>query len=55
MMAADQTFRLITSGPYRYVRHPFHVATALAFAANALTTANSFIAVTGFAAPWRSW
>ena len=50
MMADDQTFRLITSGPYRYVRHPFCVATALAFAANALTTANWFIAVTGFAA-----
>ena len=50
MMADDQPFRLITSGPYRYVRHPFHVTTALAFAANALTTANWFIAVTGFAA-----
>ena len=32
---------LITSGPpYRYVRHPFYVTTALAFAANSLTTAN---------------
>ena len=41
---------LITSGPYRYVRHPFYVTSALAFAANALTTANWFIAVTGFAA-----
>ena len=41
---------LITSGPYRYVRHPFYVTTALAFAANALTTANWFIALTGFAA-----
>ena len=41
---------LITSGPFRYVRHPFYVTTALAFAANALTTANWFIALTGFAA-----
>ena len=41
---------LITSGPYRYVRHPFYITTALAFTANALTTANWFIASTGFAA-----
>ncbi len=41
---------LVTSGPYRYVRHPFYVTAALAFAANALTTANWFIALTGFAA-----
>ena len=41
---------LVTSGPYRYVRHPFYVTTALAFAANALTTANWFVALTGFAA-----
>ena len=40
---------LITSGPYRYVRHPFYVTTALAFAAGALVTANWFIALTGFA------
>ena len=41
---------LVTSGPYRYVRHPFYVTAALAFTANALTTANWFIALTGFAA-----
>ena len=41
---------LVTSGPYRYVRHPFYVTSALAFAANALATANGFIALTGFAA-----
>ena len=40
----------ITSGPYRYVRHPFYVTAALAFAANALATANWFIASTGFVA-----
>lgn len=27
---------LIASGPYRYVRHPFYVTSAFAFAANAL-------------------
>ncbi len=41
---------LITSGPYRHVRHPFYVTAALAFAANALATANWFIASTGLAA-----
>ena len=41
---------LVTSGPYRYVRHPFYVTTALALAANALTAANWFIALAGFAA-----
>ena len=40
---------LITSGPYRYVRHPLYVTYALAFAANALITANWFIALTSFA------
>lgn len=39
---------LVTNGPYRYVRHPFYVASALAVAASALTTANWFIALTGF-------
>ena len=41
---------LITRGPYHYVRHPFYVTAALAFTANALTTANWFIALTGVAA-----
>ena len=41
---------LVTSGPYRYIRHPFYVTSALALAANALTAANWFIALTGFAA-----
>ncbi len=41
---------LVTSGPYRFVRHPFYVTTALALVANSLTTANWFIALTGAAA-----
>ena len=38
---------LVTSGPYRFVRHPFYVASTLAIAANALATANWFIGLTG--------
>lgn len=41
---------LVTSGPYRYVRHPFYLAFALAVVANGLTTANWFILAVGFAA-----
>jgi protein-S-isoprenylcysteine O-methyltransferase Ste14 len=41
---------LVTSGPYRWVRHPFYVAFALAVIANSLVTANAFLAVTGAAA-----
>ena len=42
-----QHHTLVTSGPYRFVRHPFYVASALAIVANALATANWFIALTG--------
>ena len=38
---------LVTTGPYRWVRHPFYVATALAATANSLVTANWFLALTG--------
>ena len=38
---------LVTTGPYQFVRHPFYVASALAFTANALATANWFIALMG--------
>ena len=38
---------LVTSGPYRWIRHPFYVAFALAVAANAVVTANWFLALTG--------
>jgi len=38
---------LVTRGPYRWVRHPFYLAAALAFVANSLVTANWFLALTG--------
>lgn len=38
---------LVTRGPYRWVRHPFYVAVALAVTANALVTANWFLGLTG--------
>ncbi len=38
---------LVTRGPYRWVRHPFYVATAWAVVANSLVTANWFLALTG--------
>ena len=42
-----QHHTLVTSGPYRYLRHPFYVAATLAMAANTLVTANWFIGLTG--------
>ena len=38
---------LVTRGPYRWVRHPFYLATALAVVANSLVAANWFLALTG--------
>ncbi len=38
---------LVTTGPYRWVRHPFYVAFALAVTADSLVTANWFLALTG--------
>lgn len=38
---------LVTTGPYRWVRHPFYCAAALAFLANSLATAKAFLFVTG--------
>lgn len=38
---------LVTTGPYQFVRHPFYVASGLAFMANALATANWFLALMG--------
>jgi protein-S-isoprenylcysteine O-methyltransferase Ste14 len=41
---------LVTRGPYRWVRHPFYLAFAIAVIANSLITANAFLAITGTAA-----
>ncbi|MGH6814302.1 MAG: isoprenylcysteine carboxylmethyltransferase family protein [Hyphomicrobiaceae bacterium] len=38
---------LVTTGPYRWVRHPFYVALALAVAANGLAAANWFVLLSG--------
>jgi protein-S-isoprenylcysteine O-methyltransferase Ste14 len=38
---------LVTTGPYRWVRHPFYSSIALAVIANSLTAANWFLLVTG--------
>jgi len=38
---------LVMQGPYRWVRHPFYVATAWAVTANATVTANWFLGLTG--------
>lgn len=42
--------RLVTNGPFRWVRHPFYLAFAMAVIANSLVTANAFLAITGTAA-----
>ncbi len=38
---------LVTSGPYRWVRHPFYDSLALCVLANSLATANWFIFFSG--------
>jgi protein-S-isoprenylcysteine O-methyltransferase Ste14 len=39
--------RLVTTGPYRWVRHPFYTSVAFAVLANSLAAANWFLFVTG--------
>ncbi|MBI3320029.1 MAG: isoprenylcysteine carboxylmethyltransferase family protein [Candidatus Omnitrophica bacterium] len=62
-MADDKTFRLVliiviavvtrkdhtlvTSGPYRYVRHPFYLSFGLGVLGGSLAMANWFILLTG--------
>ena len=41
---------LVTSGPYRFVRHPFYCAFILAVLANSTVPANWFILLTGVSA-----
>jgi protein-S-isoprenylcysteine O-methyltransferase Ste14 len=41
---------LVTHGPYRYVRHPFYDAVALAVVANGLAAANWFLLLGGLLA-----
>mgnify|MGYP001289234763 CR=1 FL=1 len=41
---------LVTSGPYRFVRHPFYCAFILAVLANSIVSANWFILLTGVSA-----
>jgi len=43
-----RTHTLVTAGPYRWIRHPFYVATALSVTANALTAANWFLLAAGW-------
>jgi protein-S-isoprenylcysteine O-methyltransferase Ste14 len=38
---------LVTSGPYRWIRHPFYVAVALTMLGNALAAANWFLLAGG--------
>ncbi len=38
---------LVTTGPYRWVRHPFYLAAGLAMIADSVVTANWYLAFTG--------
>lgn len=39
--------QLVTTGPYRWVRHPFYVSFLLAVVANSLVTSNWFVLLVG--------
>lgn len=49
-VVARREATLVVHGPYRWVRHPFYLAFALAVIANALLTASAYLAITGGAA-----
>ena len=42
-----QRHTLVTSGPYRFIRHPFYAAAGMSLLANSLVAANSFLLLTG--------
>lgn len=42
-----QVHTLVTTGPYRYVRHPFYLSVLLAVLANSLMAANWYLMATG--------
>ena len=46
-MVTREHATLVTSGPYRWVRHPFYLGAAGAMLANSLAMANGFVAATG--------
>jgi protein-S-isoprenylcysteine O-methyltransferase Ste14 len=46
-VAVREDATLIIDGPYRWVRHPFYIGFGLGFAADALATANWFVALLG--------
>ena len=46
-VATRESATLVTSGPYRWVRHPYYVAAAVVTAAVAVLTDNAAIAVSG--------
>jgi protein-S-isoprenylcysteine O-methyltransferase Ste14 len=43
-----QAHTLVTTGPYRWIRHPFYVSTALSVTANGLAAANWFLLAMGW-------
>jgi protein-S-isoprenylcysteine O-methyltransferase Ste14 len=49
-VSTRQEATLVTSGPYRFVRHPFYVTAALLFLGASLLSANWLIFAGGFAA-----
>jgi protein-S-isoprenylcysteine O-methyltransferase Ste14 len=46
-VATRREHTLVTTGPYRWIRHPFYSAVALIVLANALAAANWFLLLTG--------